>query len=58
VKFGRPRAEVNAERLAKLRDRGASFVAISKETGLSVGTIFRALCPAGNTQASNGAPPD
>jgi DNA invertase Pin-like site-specific DNA recombinase len=50
VKFGRPRVEVDAGRLAKLRDKGASFAAISKETGLSVGTVFRALSPAGNMQ--------
>jgi lambda repressor-like predicted transcriptional regulator len=57
VKFGRPRVEVDAERLAELRDKGASFAAISKETGLSVGTVFRALSPAGITQASNSTQP-
>jgi lambda repressor-like predicted transcriptional regulator len=50
VKFGRPRVEVDAGRLAKLRDKGSTFAAISKETGLSVGTVFRALSPAGNMQ--------
>jgi len=53
VKFGRPRVEVDAGRLAKLRDKGASIAAISKETGLSMGTVFRTLCSAGNTHASN-----
>jgi len=57
VKFGRPRVEVDAGRLSKLRDKGASFAAISKETGLSVGTVFRTLCSASNMQASNSTKP-
>jgi lambda repressor-like predicted transcriptional regulator len=57
VKFDRPRVEVDAVRLAKLRSKGASFAAIAKETGLSVGTVFRALGSAGNTQVINGTHP-
>jgi lambda repressor-like predicted transcriptional regulator len=57
VKFGRPRVEVDAGHLAKLRNKGASFAAISKETGLSVGTVFRTLSPAGNAQISDRTQP-
>jgi len=57
VKFGRPRVEIDTERLAKLRDKGASFAAISKETGLSVGTVFRALSSARNTRDSDSTQP-
>lgn len=43
VRFGHPRTEVDAERLAELRREGLSYADIAKATGLSVGTIFRAV---------------
>ena len=43
VKFGRPRADVDAEKLAELRRQGISYANIAKATGLSVGTVFRAM---------------
>jgi DNA invertase Pin-like site-specific DNA recombinase len=43
IKFGRPRVEVDAKRLIELRGNGVSYANIAKATGLSVGTIFRAL---------------
>jgi DNA invertase Pin-like site-specific DNA recombinase len=43
VKFGRPRVDVDTNRLAELRREGASYASIAKATGLSVGTVFRSL---------------
>ena len=43
VRFGRPRADVDTEKLAELRRQGISYANIAKETGLSVGTVFRAV---------------
>jgi len=43
VKFGRPRADVNTEKLAELRRQGLSYANIAKATGLSVGTVFRVV---------------
>jgi len=43
VKFGRPRTEVDTTRLAELRRQGAWYAEIAKATGLSVGTVFRAV---------------
>jgi len=43
IKFGRPRLELDAEKLAELRSQGMSYANIARATGLSVGTIFRAM---------------
>lgn len=43
VKFGRPQVEVDSKRLAELRRQGLSYANIAKATGLSVGTVFRAV---------------
>lgn len=43
VKFGRPRADIDIQRLTELRRQGISYANIAKATGLSVGTVFRAL---------------
>jgi DNA invertase Pin-like site-specific DNA recombinase len=44
ARFGRPRIDVDKNRLTELRRLGRSYADIAKETGLGVGTIFRA-CP-------------
>jgi putative DNA-invertase from lambdoid prophage Rac len=41
VKLGRKAVRVNVEEVQRLRSEGLSFEAISKLTGLSVGTLFR-----------------
>jgi DNA invertase Pin-like site-specific DNA recombinase len=43
VRFGRPRVEVDSERLAELRRQGVSYANIARKTGLSVGTVFRVV---------------
>ncbi len=43
IKFGRPRVNVDSKKLAELRRRGLSYANIAKETGLSVGTVFRVV---------------
>jgi DNA invertase Pin-like site-specific DNA recombinase len=43
AKFGRPRADVDTQNLAELRRQGLSYAKIAKATGLSVGTVFRAV---------------
>jgi DNA invertase Pin-like site-specific DNA recombinase len=43
VKFGRPRTEIDTRKLAELRQQGLSYASIAKATGLSVGTVFRAV---------------
>jgi DNA invertase Pin-like site-specific DNA recombinase len=40
--IGRPKVIVDAAQIASLRDSGASWRAIAKETGLSVGTVHSA----------------
>ena len=42
-KLGRPRVAADARRIATLRNRGASWVTVCQETGLSKGTAQRAL---------------
>ena len=42
-KLGRPRLEVDHERIARLRAAGASVRAISEQLGISVGSVHRAL---------------
>jgi DNA invertase Pin-like site-specific DNA recombinase len=41
--LGRPRVEVDAREIRALRDRGLSWGAVARETGLSRGTCQRAL---------------
>jgi DNA invertase Pin-like site-specific DNA recombinase len=41
--LGRPRLEVDGERIARLRKSGASLRAISKQLGISLGSVHRAL---------------
>jgi DNA invertase Pin-like site-specific DNA recombinase len=43
IKFGRPRVDVDTKRIAELRRQGISYANIAKATGVSVGTIFRAM---------------
>ena len=43
IKFGRPRLELDAEKLAELRSQGMSYANIAKATGLSVGTVYRVM---------------
>lgn len=42
-KLGRPRVAVNAPELASLRAQGLSWATIARETGVSTGTIRRAV---------------
>lgn len=42
-RLGRPRVAVDARRIATLRNKGASWATICRETGLSKGTAQRAL---------------
>jgi DNA invertase Pin-like site-specific DNA recombinase len=41
IKLGRRAVSVNAAEIQRLRSEGLSFEAISRQTGLSVGTVFR-----------------
>ena len=43
IKLGRKAVQVDAAEIQRLRSEGLSFEAIAKQTGLGVGTIFRAL---------------
>jgi putative DNA-invertase from lambdoid prophage Rac len=43
VKLGRKRVAVDAGQIRRLRAEGLSFDVISRQLGLSVGTIFRAV---------------
>jgi DNA invertase Pin-like site-specific DNA recombinase len=43
VKFGRPRLELDTRELTELRNEGMSFANIAKSTGVSLGTVYRAL---------------
>lgn len=43
-RLGRPRAVVDARRIASLRAEGASWATICERTGLTKGTAQRALC--------------
>ena len=43
VRFGRPRAPVDPEKLAELRRQGLSYANIAKAVGLSVGTVYRVM---------------
>ena len=38
--LGRPRIQVDAARIARLRDSGASWPAIAAELGISIGTVY------------------
>ena len=42
-RFGRPKVDLDTKTLSALRSRGLSYASIAKATGLSVGTVFRAL---------------
>lgn len=42
IRLGRKTVPVNEAEIRRLRSEGLSFGAISKQTGLSVGTVFRA----------------
>ena len=42
-KLGRPRIAVDAAKIASLRASGASWRAISKQLGVSVGTAYEAV---------------
>jgi DNA invertase Pin-like site-specific DNA recombinase len=42
-RLGRPRLEVDSGRIARLRASGASLRAISRQLGISVGSVHRAL---------------
>jgi len=42
-KLGRPRVAVDASQVARLRSQGASWRAISKELGISIGTAHAAM---------------
>ena len=41
-KLGRPRVAVDRARIARLRSKGASWRAISREMGVGLGTLYRA----------------
>lgn len=41
--LGRPRLEMDGGRIARLRNSGASLRAISKQLGISLGSVHRAL---------------
>ena len=41
--IGRPRRELEASQVAKLRDRGWSYRRIADELGIGLGTVTRAL---------------
>jgi DNA invertase Pin-like site-specific DNA recombinase len=43
IRFGRPRVEVDTKKIAELRRQGISYANIAKATGVSVGTVFRAM---------------
>jgi len=60
-KLGRPRHDVDTTRIAALRASGASLRAISRELGLSLGTVHRALQARSKTPETDfgtDAPPD
>jgi DNA invertase Pin-like site-specific DNA recombinase len=42
-RLGRPRSDVDASRIASLRDSGATWRAISREMGVGVATLYRAV---------------
>ena len=46
-RLGRPRVVVDTSRIAALRDSGASWRAISRELGVGLGTLYRAIPVAG-----------
>src|SRR5246127_4743260 len=46
IHLGRKPIDVDRERIAELRNAGLSSAAIAKQTGLSVGTVFRAAAGA------------
>ena len=41
IRIGRPRANVDAAQIARLRAQGLSWKKIAKQTGLGVGTLYR-----------------
>ncbi|MGB2591554.1 MAG: recombinase family protein [Candidatus Acidiferrum sp.] len=53
--IGRPKVNVNTTQIARLRDSGASWRAIAKTTGLSIGTVYaaRSKRPSGNEALSD-----
>ena len=53
--IGRPRATVDTARIARLRAQGASWRAISRQLGLSVGTIHAASQKRSKTLSSSAA---
>lgn len=42
VKLGRKRVPVDVAAVQRMRAEGLSFAAVARQTGLSVGTVFRA----------------
>ena len=42
-KLGRPRVAVDAAQIARLRSQGASWRAVSKQLGISIGTAHAAV---------------
>jgi DNA invertase Pin-like site-specific DNA recombinase len=57
-RLGRPRTAVDASRIALLRQQGRSWRAIAHETGLSVGTVHRALAARSNNPVAPAAAGD
>jgi DNA invertase Pin-like site-specific DNA recombinase len=53
--LGRPRVAADVERIASLRASGASWRAISRQTGVSARTIRRVLSGCGNNLPENGS---
>jgi DNA invertase Pin-like site-specific DNA recombinase len=49
---GRPRREAAAEQIRELRNRGLSFRAIARETGLGYGTVRRVYWAADRVEVS------
>jgi hypothetical protein len=43
VKLGRKRVPVDVATIQRMRAEGLSFEAISQQTGLSVGSVFRSV---------------
>jgi DNA invertase Pin-like site-specific DNA recombinase len=54
-RLGRPRVSVDAARIAALRDSGASWSTITRQLGLSAGTVKRAYYSLSKNPASEGS---